>query len=96
MANYFSLPLELRQKILLEAVSAADNEDVLSLLSLEKVLSDEPLRLIMVYGQVPAADGSNDRVLPLHYTPTVAKLIDDLMAVNGSIKADLIYVVNKW
>lgn len=96
MTTYFSLPLDLRQKILSEAVAIADSEDALSLLAFEKVLYGEHLDDIIKLGQVPLTTGERDRVLPLHCTPTVATLIDRLVTAHGDIRADLAFVVNKW
>ena len=110
MTSFLSLPLELRQNILSHAIAAADGEDALSLLqfsrlfvprsSYSSIYHYEHLYRIYQYGQIPLnGTGSvenKDRILPLHYTPWVAELLDNLVAVHGSLGADLVDVVNKW
>lgn len=110
MTTYFSLPVEIRQIILTEAIAAAENEDYASHALLEFSALFRPsraIRLIALFGQEPLSnsheEGSQkDRCVPLEYLPKVASLIDDLVAAHDDlvaahddIRADLVYVVNK-
>ena len=101
MTNYFSLPLELRQKILFDAIAVAEGTDKLALHQFSPLFESGPAYRIYKFGKVANNDESAEdievkRVLPLHYLPSVANLIDSLVDAHVIIKADLAYVVNKW
>ena len=106
MANYFSLPLEIRQQILFEAFALCDQQDA------EKPLREfrEFLNAVCLYSKITdrlfeltrvqlADDRSNDSyklVQPLRYSAKVAELIQCLCAAHPAMGRDLYYVVNKW
>ena len=103
MANFFTLPLELRQQILFEAFTITDKQDAQSLPTFSKLLKcgeESITSRIHHFAQVAVSDdpASEDycRVFALRYCPKVAQLILCLCAADDRAMANLAYVVNKW
>ena len=103
MANFFALPLELRQQILFEAFAIADKQDAQSLSNFSKLLKrgeESITSRIHHFAQVAISDdpASEDycRVFPLRYCPKIAQLILRLCAADDRAKSNLAYAMNKW
>ena len=83
MANYLSLPLELRQQILFAAFAAADEEDLLAFARLCRFLATsgggKVARRIQNFAQTLTPKQPHSRcwdvVLPLRYAATMAHLV---------------------
>ena len=100
MANYFSLPLELRQQILFEALAQADKDDLHSLPVFKQLRHSHILSRVQELCQIhldqdPASEGFK-LCTPLRYAPVAAQLIQNLLAADEGMKYDLKFVVNTW